>query len=468
MSTTPLPTWKGDAKTLRAKIATKKLSFDRRKKFMLQTHLQHTPDAKWVRNAEQKYEEFCNVRIELDNLIDLMLSIPEVMDTEYDPAALSKDKGTPAFFHTYYRDLADTIAEDDVEVQNALIAFIPNANTDTPGQPTNQPTPKARKELEPGTLEKGVSPARLEEWIADFWSYMKASNFLNELPAIQHRHLHGFLAENLWLAIKSDITVNMPLFPTDPDWTPSSKHPNEPTCIQLLTTTWAANQPVTTRRLKLFRHKQADGQAFSDYLAQHADLEVGCDLSTMTPEDMYVMTILSGCIDDALLDELLKINNGRPENRRQIAERTEQVEQRRATSAGILNPTSASAITNHQRRKQADMSPTNKPTTAQRNPQPLPLAVKGRCLTCGSRSHLRKFCPPDVREKVKCDHCNTQGNHDTDVCITHARNNPTTKETAATTSTSQPQNETQTVQAINPSHHTSGLIAGTFNPLDYI
>ena len=447
---------------------------------MLETHLTKTPTPQWVRNAQQKYDEFLAVYNELHRLLELILSIPEVAEEELNLEILTNpeaDRTTPAFYRASYETLANNITDDDVEVLNALIAFTPPETAQPPPGAPTQHAPKARRELEPGKLEKGVSPARLDEWIADFWSYMKASHFLAEETAIQHRHLHGFLADNLWITIKPLITVNMPVFPTAPNWTPEMKHPDEQTCIRLLTTTWAANQPVTARRLKLFRHKQADGQAFSDYLAQHADLEIGCDLSTMTAEHMYVMTILAGCIDNALLDELLKINNGQPENRTQISQRTEHVEQRRATATSILQPSSANALTGHQRRKQAEMSPANRPGPNQRNPQrtpqPLPPSIKGKCLTCGSKSHSRKNCPPDIRRTVKCTHCQTSGNHDTDVCINHARKHPpisanTADSTPILPLEYSPNAEPQTLQAIGPDSSTAGLISGTFNPLSYI
>ena len=55
-----------------------------------------------------------------------------------------------------------------------------------------------RLDFEYTQLLPGPVLKNLKFW--NFWTpLMKASNFLNELLAIQHRRMHGFLAEKLWL-----------------------------------------------------------------------------------------------------------------------------------------------------------------------------------------------------------------------------------------------------------------------------
>ena len=265
-----------------------------------------------------------------------------------------------------------------------------------------------------------------------------------------------------------------------PDWD-QQKDKVSPSCFKVVITHWATSHPLIANRLKFFRHKQADGQKYSAFMAAHQELSSGCDIQEMTPEDVYVMTVLAGCQDEEMLNELLKVNKGKPNHRRQLIEKADEVESRRSASSAILGKGEVNAMTAHQRKKQLAMAP-NSSGGAKKST--IPTAARGRCFICGAKTHLQASCPPAVKAAVECTHCKTKGHHATTICFkllkdskpAHvnevAAGTPSTASapptpSSAPTNTTPPPATAATVSAIEDSVASLSMIEGVFDPLRY-
>ena len=301
-----------------------------------------------ISTASTKSAEFTMVVEELTEAVTAILSIQEIDDADPEATQLSE----AGRIRKKYEEWETQIAA----VQSAATAAVCRIQaqvppTSTPAM-TNQTTtaPQRSKpvpDLKPEKLTPDHTTALMLLWLDKMFGYFTASKFHLEPLIVQQQIFFGLMSPQLEIILRNEVTPDMIVYPSN--WN-QSKDKISPSCFKLVIIHWATSHPLIANRLKFFRHKQADGQKFSAFMATHQELSNGCDIQEMTPEDVYVMTLLAGCTDEELLNELLKVNKGRPDNRRQVIEKTEEVEARRSASSAILGKGEINAMTAHQRK----------------------------------------------------------------------------------------------------------------------
>ena len=189
-------------------------------------------------------------------------------------------------------------------------------------------------------------------WLNSVYVYFVASHFELDLLVVQQEIFFGLIASDLTIQLRTNTTPDLIIYP--PHWD-SAPDRTSSFCFQLVIKHWLVNHPLITNRLKYFQHKQADGQKASAFSAAHKELRKGCDLEEMTPEDVHIMTMLAGFVDEDMLNELLKINDGKPKTVLELDKKIAEVEARRSAATFILG--SASAMIAHKRKKQQATAP---------------------------------------------------------------------------------------------------------------
>ena len=414
-----------------------------------------------VATAAKKSAEFVAVCEELADKLASILAIQEIDDA--DPEAKSEAGKTRKKYEQWEQDLKD--------LQSQGTAATCRLQTTTTQEPIPPPhtagqdlRSKAVPGLKPETLTDGHTMAMMLQWLNKSYGYWIGSKFARDELVVQQQTFFNMMTPELALLMKDEITPDLTVHPPNWDTQPDK---TSPSCFQVVIRHWLIKYPLVANRLKFFRHRQAEGQLFSTFIAKHQEMSKGCDIEEMKPEDIFVMTLLSGCVDEEMLNELLKTNEGKPNHRRQIIQKTEEVEARRSASSAILGKSAeASALTAHQKRKQHAMAPKKQgnpgANTPRRVPRVPPAAV-GRCFICGSDKHQKPDCQAD-KSKIECTFCKTKGNHATDICMNKMRAN-----SAASLETAEPATtpELSAMGEDAPSNQTASMIDGEFNPLDY-
>ena len=300
------------------------------------------------------------------------------------------------------------------------------------------PQPKAVTELRPDKLEKGFSPSQLAHWISQFRTYWNQSRFSQLSNTDQQNILFTNITTQLGTTLGLRFLETMPVFSGD----------DTEDCIDIITAYWLEQNPLLSRRLELFRASQSSNQKFSSFIAHLTRMEQGCDINSLTGEQVFCLLLLKSCSDDNLLTELLKQESF--ENRKDIERLTLEYE-RRERNASALNKLKGSANRtgssqyqqqkNNQRNKDraANNSNSNNSGSGSSNnssnksnsgggknkdssdnkgnkkKNKMPQAFKDRCLHCGDKSHKSMECTK--KADTKCSFCDNKGSHNTNVCF---------------------------------------------------
>ena len=77
-------------------------------------------------------------------------------------------------------------------------------------------------------------------------------------------------------------------------------------CMQLLEDEFLLEYPLIFRQVEFFESSQQKGQLFSDWTAKLKALGDEASLNSLTTDDIYVMSYLTGTIDEKLHEKFLK------------------------------------------------------------------------------------------------------------------------------------------------------------------
>ena len=83
---------------------------------------------------------------------------------------------------------------------------------------------------------------------------------------------------------------------------------NDTSCMGILQKELEKRQPLTLNRLGLFSSKQGVNQSFTDYVAMIKKKSETADISNFTADNILSYILLSGCNDQGILEEVLKIS----------------------------------------------------------------------------------------------------------------------------------------------------------------
>ena len=106
--------------------------------------------------------------------------------------------------------------------------------------------------------------------------------------------------------LESQISEDLPVFP-DPE-TPG----DDSSCIKLLKEELEKRFPLPLRRLAWFSTKQGN-MAFSDFISLIKKKGDTVEASSFTTDNIYSYIALSGCNDNDILEEVLKMAGSNPE-----------------------------------------------------------------------------------------------------------------------------------------------------------
>ena len=117
----------------------------------------------------------------------------------------------------------------------------------------------------------------------------------------QKAYFRNCISSQLSNLLDSQISEDLPVFP-DPE-TPEDTS----SCMTLLQEELERTHPLTLRRLALFSTKQAN-MSFSDYIALVKKKSETADTSSFTTDNILSYIVLSGCNDQDILEEVLKLS----------------------------------------------------------------------------------------------------------------------------------------------------------------
>ena len=173
---------------------------------------------------------------------------------------------------------------------------------------------------------------------------------------------------------------------------PDPQTPGDPSsCITLLQTELEKRCPLTLRRLALFSTKQR-GSTFSDYIALVRKKSETADTSSFTSDNILSYIVLSGCDDNDILEEVLKMYKN--PNFEEIVRIGTNLE----VSRSILNALPGGQTPSQNRTFKMSSTKLNKKSQGK---------AEKRCMRCGSFQHRSKNCSID--DDVKCYICNRRG-----------------------------------------------------------
>ena len=451
-----------DLPTLKAELAKLMKSAKHRRNYIKELAKSAQPYSTFtVATSATKSAEFTAVCEELADKLGSLLAIPEIDDA--DPEGTSEASQIRKKYESWEKELQ--VVQTEATAATARMQATTAQGAVPPPHAAGQDLrSKAIPGLKPETLTDGHTMAMVLHWLNRAFGYWIGSKFARDELVVQQQTFFNLMVPELALLMKDEVTPDLIIHP--PNWD-KQQDKISPSCFQVVIRHWLIKYPLVANRLKFFRHRQAEGQPMSTFIAKHQEMSKGCDIEEMKPEDIFVMTLLSGCVDEDMLNELLKTNDGKPNHRSQIIQKTEEVEARRSASSAILGKSAeASALTAHQKRKQQAMAPKKQSGPSAGTPRSrleIPPAAKGRCFVCGSNKHLKPNCQAD-KGKIECTFCKTKGMHATDICMHKMRaNSAASLETAEPTATP----ELSAIGENTPEDQTASMIQGEFNPLDF-
>merc|ERR1711974_577042 len=214
--------------------------------------------------------------------------------------------------------------------------------------------------------------------------------------------------------------------------------------------------PVTARRHELFKARQAPGQDWGQFKQFMVELASGAELRGITEDKLLCFILMNNTHDKKLLEEFLKIEDGMLSS--ETLSITATAYTRRHTTLDSMDGGSVNAASTYkkniqmQQRRNAPRKPNGQrgvperrfnntyvrgtPTPQGRrntffDPEQLPQHLRNKCLRCGNPSHTRKDCTVE-KKKLQCNHCKTEGMHNTSCCIHKANAEKTRPGTVAT------------------------------------
>lgn len=160
--------------------------------------------------------------------------------------------------------------------------------------------------LKPEMLNLDTTPTEFTIWLDRFDTYYTSSKMNLSTLREQQQYFFSCMSPLLAHRLKGKITSSLPVLP--PVGTPAQKEDEKPnSCITALVRDFRHRFPIFLRRLAFYRSQQAQGQLMSEWVLSLTDQGDQCELDTMSTDDLYVHRILTGCTNDALLKELLKL-----------------------------------------------------------------------------------------------------------------------------------------------------------------
>jgi len=151
--------------------------------------------------------------------------------------------------------------------------------------------------LKPDKLTTDFTPDEFREWREQWYSYFEASNFEAVSERCQQQYLKACLNTNLKLRLSEKCNKDTPIFGADDS------------CMAYLQQEFDAQYPLQNRRLEFFHYKQQSGQLMSDFALKLKRLWEQADIHKIDPEELLVYRYMTGCTDQKLRNELLKIED---------------------------------------------------------------------------------------------------------------------------------------------------------------
>lgn len=364
---------------------------------------------------------------------------------------------------TKYTEDTEKDEEKVTDLREKILKFYSAPTSPTPaGTPSGGASKsKNRPELKPEALAETANPGQLESWIRAFTSYFTQSNFAVDSVDVQQSILLTNLEAGLKTKMEKKFAPGMPVIgATD-------------SCLATLSAHWNNTYPLISRRLAMFRLKQAEGEKYTTFLTRLANLESTADLQSMTAEQIYVLLALQGCQDAHMVEKLLEIP--KLAHRNELETKAYEVERRYKDTNAILPGNEVNALkSSYRRQKEASMSPSDGGGSNSRGKNNrIPKALQGLCLCCGQPSHKTENCKD--KDTLSCTHCGKE-KHNKAACFklhweqqraeekadSNKESTANIIETAETTVNA----ITATVSGLTVQEHDSNLFSGRFELLD--
>ena len=165
---------------------------------------------------------------------------------------------------------------------------------------TNDVKVKPNTTLQPDRLSREHNMVEMKSWAKKFRAWYASSNMSLASPMEQQAYFRMVIDTQLEAKLADKIEENTPIY---------ASAPTEVSCMALLEEEFDLQYPLLTRQVDFFGSKQQKGQLFSDWAAQLKALGDEADLSTMTPDMLYIMKYLTGVSDVKLREKFFKEHN---------------------------------------------------------------------------------------------------------------------------------------------------------------
>ena len=258
---------------------------------------------------------------------------------------------------------------------------------------------KPISELKPFQLEKMSTPGRFNEWKRRFESFFLASNLQKAAVVTQQAYFRQCISPQLANLLDSHISDDLSVYP-DPDIEGNQS------CIGLLQMEIEKRHPLTLRRLELFSTKQDVNMTFSDYVALVKKKSETADVSNFDADNILAYILLSGCNDQSILEEILKLSKD-PD-----FELIVKIGTNLEVSRHIL--TELPGHSQHNEKEQRCLKIDTKENQMFKRNRLEELKSRGICRRCGSKETRNHKCP--VRHDSVCFSCSKTG-HYSKVCF---------------------------------------------------
>ena len=206
-----------------------------------------------------------------------------------------------------YKEKWKKIPQDYADAKALIVNTICNIKKPTRLPQNDQETAtkiqpiKPIAELKPFQLEKMSSPGRFHEWKRRFESFFIASNLQKAPIVTQQAYFRQCISSQLANLLDSHISQDLSVYP-DPNIA------GDDSCIGLLQKEIEKRHPLTLRRLALFSTKQNVSMSFTDYVAMVNKKSETADISNFDADNILSYILLSGCSDQGILEEVLKLS----------------------------------------------------------------------------------------------------------------------------------------------------------------
>jgi ABC-type Zn2+ transport system substrate-binding protein/surface adhesin len=149
--------------------------------------------------------------------------------------------------------------------------------------------------MKPTVLNEDSLPMAVTQWENQMRAYMDASHVQEAERETQLQFLYGTLDSALQMLVESSLEAEV--------------NPTLEVAIEHTKGVFVQKYPLFARRLKLFMHKQKQGEDTFHYLAALKKEKTESSLDTMTHVELWVMLMIAGISDVPLRKELLKLDD---------------------------------------------------------------------------------------------------------------------------------------------------------------